>query len=103
MYQHYHVMPIFASCNVEDIKSGFLSLVKYVIKTYFSVHQMAPLTHWKNIFKITKNVDKYLLKKTLFIIKITLYVPQSNAAPERFLASSNMSKVIFVQVYHYKV
>ena len=93
-YQHYHAMPIFASCNVEDIKSGFLSLVKYVIETYFSIHQMVPLTHWKNIFKISKDVDKYLWKKTLLIIETALCAPQSNAALERFLASSNMSKVI---------
>ena len=55
-------MPVFANCNAEDIKSGFLSLIKYVA-TYFSVHQMVPLTLWKNIFEIFNNVDKYLWKK----------------------------------------
>ena len=59
MYQHYHVMPIFANCNIEDIKSGFLSLVKYAA-TYFSVHQMVPLALWKSIFEISHNLDKYL-------------------------------------------
>ena len=28
MYQHFHAMPIFGNCNVEDVKSGVLSLVK---------------------------------------------------------------------------
>ena len=37
MYQHYQTMSVFAYCNAEDIKSGFLSLIKYAA-TYFSVH-----------------------------------------------------------------
>ena len=67
MYEHYHTMPIFANCNIEDIKSGFLSLIKYAA-TYFSIHQLVPLTLWKNIFEISYNVDKYLWKKkTLYV------------------------------------
>ena len=62
MDQHYHVMSIFANGNVEDMKTGYFSLVKYSA-TYFSVHQMAPLALWKNIFKISKDVGKYLWKK----------------------------------------
>ena len=43
IYQHYHAMPIFANCKVEDIKIGFFVLIKYAA-TYFSKHQMASLT-----------------------------------------------------------
>ena len=75
MYQHYHTMPIFANCNVEDIKSGFLSLVKYAA-TYFTINQMAPLILWKNIFEISKDVDKYLGKKRFLLIEIALCGPQ---------------------------
>ena len=50
MYQHYHAKPIFANSNIEDIKSGFLSLIKYAA-TYFSVHQMVPLTLGKIFLK----------------------------------------------------
>ena len=74
MQQHYHTMPIFANCNVEDIKSGFLSLVKYAA-TYFTVNQMATLTPWKNIFEIS-DVDKYLWKKIFLLIEIALCEPQ---------------------------
>ena len=62
MYQHYHTMPIFATCNFEDIKSGYLPLVKYAT-TCFSVLQIAPFTLWQNIFEISDNVDKYLRKE----------------------------------------
>ena len=55
MCQHYHAMSIPADCNVEDIRSGFLSLVKYAA-TYISVHQMAPVTLWKNNFEISNDV-----------------------------------------------
>ena len=86
MYQHYHAMPIFANCNVEDIKSVFfLSFVKYAA-TYFSVHQIVPLTLWKKSFEISNDVDKYLWKKTLLLIEIALCVPKSNAALERFFS-----------------
>ena len=81
---NYHIMSIFANCNVEDIKGVFLSLVKYAV-TYFSVHQMAPLTLRKNIFEISNNVEKYLWKKTL-LIEIASCAPQSNAVLERFFS-----------------
>ena len=87
-------MPIFANCNVEDIKSGFLSLVKYVA-TYFSVHQMAPLTLWKNIFEISNDADKYLRKNTLFLIDIALCAPQSNAPLKRFFTQLKYVKSNF--------
>ena len=60
MYQHY-AMPIFAN-YVKDIKGGFLSLVKYAAAC-FSVHQVVPLTLWKNIFEISNDVVKYLWEK----------------------------------------
>ena len=85
MDQHYHVMSIFANGNVEDMKTGYFSLVKYSA-TYFSVHQMVPLTLWKNIFKISKDVDKYLWKKTLLRIEIALFALQSNVALEIFFS-----------------
>ena len=81
----YHAMPIFASCNVADIKNGFLSLVKYAV-TYFSVHQMVPLTLWKNIFEISNDLGKYQWKKTLLLIEIASCVPQSNAVLESFFS-----------------
>ena len=91
MYQHYNTMPIFGNCNVEDIKSGFLSLVKYAA-TYFFVHQIGPSTLWKNIFEISNNLDKYLWKKTLLLIEIPLCAPQSNAAQERFFSQLKYAK-----------
>ena len=60
-----------------------MSLVKYAA-TYFFVHQIGPLTLWKNIFEISNNLDKYLWKKTLLLIEIPLCAPQSNAVQERF-------------------
>ena len=78
-------MSISANGNVEDMKAGYFSLVKYSA-TYFSVHQMAPLTLWKNIFKISKDVGKYLWKKTLLPIEIALCTLQSNAALEIFFS-----------------
>ena len=85
MDQHYHVMSISANGNVEDMKAGYISLVKYSA-TYFSVNQMAPLTLWKNIFKISKDVGKHLWKKTLLRIEIALCALQSNAALEIFFS-----------------
>lgn len=75
-------MPIFANCNVEVIKSGYWSLIKYAA-TCFSILQIAPLTLWKNIFDISDNVDKYLWKKkTLLLIETALCERQSNAVLE---------------------
>ena len=85
MDQHYHVMSISANGNAEDMKTGYFSLVKYSA-TYFSVHQMAPLTLWKIIFKISKDVGKYLWTKTLLPIEIALCALQSNAALEIFFS-----------------
>ena len=85
MDQHYHVMSISANGNAEDMKTGYFSLVKYSA-TYFSVHQMAPLTLWKIIFKISKDVGKYLWKKTLLPMEIALCALQSNAALEIFFS-----------------
>ena len=82
MYQHYHAMLIFANYNVEIIKNGYRSLVRYAA-TSFSVLQIAPLTLWKNVFEISVSVDKYLWEKTLLLIEIALLVPQSNAVLER--------------------
>ena len=90
MYQYYHAMPIFTNCNIENIKSGFLSLVKYAA-TCFSIHQMVPLTLWKNIFEISNNVDKYLWKKTL-LVETALCVPQSNVPVERFFSQLKYGK-----------
>ena len=101
IYQHCHAMPIFANCNIEDIKSGFLSLVKYAA-TYFSVHQMAPLTLWKNI---SNDVNKYLWRKTL-LIEIALCAPQSNGVLEKFFSQvkyvkSNLYTSLLLQRLYY--
>ena len=82
MYHHYHAMPILANYNVETIKNGYRSLVRYAATSFF-VLQIAPLTLWKNIFEISVNVDKYLWKKTLLLIGIALRMPQSSAVLER--------------------
>ena len=85
MYQYYHTMPIFVNCNIEDIKNGFLSLVIYPAN-YFFIHQVTALTLWKNIFEISYYLEKSYVEKTFLLIEIGLFVPQSNAALERFFS-----------------
>ena len=69
MYQHYHAMLIFVNCNVEDIKSGFLSLGKYAATSNGTIYSL------KNIFEISNNADKYLWKKALLLIEIAFMCP----------------------------
>lgn len=96
MYQYYHTMPIFVNCNIEDIKNGFLSLVIYPAN-YFFIHQVTALTLWKNIFEISYYLEKSYVEKTFLLIEIGLFVPQSNAALERFVSQLKHVKVVLVQ------
>ena len=102
IYQHYHAMPIFANCKVEDIKIGFFVFNKICSNLFFQTSN-GTIDSGKIFLKFLTMQTNICGKKTLLLIEIALCAPQSNAALERFLASSNMSKVIFVQVYCYKV
>ena len=79
-------MPIFDNICFEQIKDGYLQIVKYA-GTYFPVHVTLPLKLWQNIFEIpATSIDNDDWKPALLIIELVMCAPQSNATLERFFS-----------------
>ena len=85
-------MPIFQGTSFQKIKEGYLQIVRYAT-TFVSVHLTAPLKLWQNVFRLSSgDNDKDDWKPVLLIVKLVIYVPQSNAALERFFNQLNYIK-----------
>ena len=92
VYDQYCRMPIFQSTSFQQIKEGYLQIVRYAA-TFFPVHLIPPLKLWQNMFELsTGDNDKDDWKPVLLIVELVMCAPQSNAAIERFFSQLNYIK-----------
>ena len=92
IYNRYSQMPIFQGNSFQQIKEGYLQIVRYAAP-FFSVHLTPPLKLWQIMFKLSfGGNEKNDWKPVLLIVELVMCAPQSNTALERFFSQINYIK-----------
>ena len=89
IFERYSSMEVFTVFNLNNVKDGFIDIVRYSNR-YFNITETKPLLLWGKLAKLGEEKPDW--RGILLIIELCLCAPFSNATLERFFSHMNIVK-----------